>query len=159
MYVVFLDGQKQLKAAVGEAIRVDYRETAQAGTTLEFDQVLLCAGGTAPVVGSPYIPDAKVVAIVQEHEQGPKIYVQHMRRRKDSRRRIGHRQKYTRVVIQDIVVPGVSVTAAAPPDVSPAAPPAAPPASGPTESPNPPETPTQAPTPTPAPGPVEGEGS
>lgn len=107
MYAVFLDGQKQYKAAQGDDVLIDYRE-AEPGTTVAFDRVLLYAGGAGPIIGSPYIPDAKVVAEVQGHEKGPKIYVQHMRRRKDSRRRTGHRQMHTRIVIHEIVIPGAS---------------------------------------------------
>ena len=105
MYAVFLDREKQYKAAQGDQVLIDYRE-AEPGSTLEFQHVLLCGGGPEPIVGSPHIPNAKVVAEVQGHELGRKIYVQHMRRRKDSRRRVGHRQKHTRIIVRDIVVPG-----------------------------------------------------
>ena len=125
MYAVFLDGNKQVKAAEGDSVLIDHRD-AEPGSTLDFDRVLICAGGTQPIIGSPHIPNARVVGEVQAHEKGPKLHVQHLRRRKDSRRRVGHRQMLTRIVVREIVVPGAVELGAAKGEPNAPAPPAAP---------------------------------
>jgi large subunit ribosomal protein L21 len=72
------------------------------GDTIQFDQVLLVSDGTSPKVGKPTVAGASVAAEVLGQEQGDKIYIQKMRRRKNYRRRTGHRQMYTRVRIGTI---------------------------------------------------------
>ncbi len=71
--------------------------------TVEFDQVLLAVDDDGTVhVGTPTLPGAKVVARVKEHFRGPKILVFKYKPRKRYRRRRGHRQDYTRLVVEAI---------------------------------------------------------
>jgi large subunit ribosomal protein L21 len=104
MYAVFEDGSRQYKVREGDVVRVDYRE-ADVGTRLEFDRVLMCQEGVATQIGRPLIDGARVVAEVVDHPS-TKLYIQHFRRRKNYRRLKGHRQFYTSVQVQSIVVPG-----------------------------------------------------
>lgn len=82
----------------GDSILVD-RKKLQAGDEIKFDQVL----SIEEKLGTPFVEGASVTGVVQGEVKGPKIYVQKFKRRKDYRRRFGHRQKYTRVEITDIV--------------------------------------------------------
>jgi large subunit ribosomal protein L21 len=75
----------------------------EAGATVEFGEVLLVAGEGAEVkVGQPTVSGAKVVAKVVAQERGPKITIFKFRRRKNYRRKSGHRQPYTAVRIESI---------------------------------------------------------
>jgi large subunit ribosomal protein L21 len=114
MYAVFEDGSRQYRVSEGELVRLDYRE-ADEGSRIEFDRVLLVQGGEGLQVGQPYVGGARVVAEVVDHPS-TKLYIQHFRRRKNYRRRTGHKQPYTMVKINQIVLPG-QITA--PPSSSP----------------------------------------
>lgn len=101
MYAIIADGGRQLKVEEGQEVDLAYRE-AEKGTKLTFDRVL-CIGGTDDVkLGSPIVEGATVVAEILGTTQGEKIYPQKLRRRKNSRRRTGHRAMFTRVKIQKI---------------------------------------------------------
>jgi large subunit ribosomal protein L21 len=91
---------------------VDYRgEETQPGSSITFDRVLLANGGGASLVGAPTIEGASVVAeVVIATEKGIKLEIQRLRKRKNSRRHTGHRQKHTRVKITSITVPGLQIT-------------------------------------------------
>jgi len=104
MYAVIADGGKQYKVCEGDRICIERRE-AQAGDRIEFDRVLLVSREGAVQVGTPTVPNARVVGIVEGEVKGPKVITMNFRRRKDSRRRVGHRQKYTAVRIAEITVP------------------------------------------------------
>ncbi len=103
MYAVFEDGSRQYRVAEGDVVRLDYRE-AEVGASLEFHRVLLWQKDAETKIGQPVIDGAKVVGQVVEHPT-TKLYVQHFRRRKNYRRLRGHRQPYTSVRIQSIVLP------------------------------------------------------
>ena len=109
MYAVFEDGSRQYRVSEGELVRVDYRE-ADPGSQLEFDKVLMISAGEGLQIGRPYLSGAKVLAEVVEHPS-TKLYIQHFRRRKNYRRRIGHRQHYTLVKVSRIVLPGQQTAA------------------------------------------------
>jgi large subunit ribosomal protein L21 len=98
MYAIIATDGKQYKVQQGDEIQVDLRDVKE-GDTITFDQVLLVSDGTSPKVGKPTVAGASVSAEVLGQEQGDKIYIQKMRRRKNYRRRTGHRQMYTRVRI------------------------------------------------------------
>ena len=76
--------------------------TAKEGDAVNFDNVLLLSGEGGVKVGKPLVAGAAVAAEVLKQEMGEKIYIQKMRRRKNFRKRTGHRQMYTRVRIGDI---------------------------------------------------------
>ena len=104
MYAIISDSGKQLKVEEGQELAVDYRD-AKAGDKLTFDRVLSVHDGQQAHLGRPTLEGAKVTAEVVGVSQGPKLVVQKLRRRKNSRRKTGHRQLYTRVKIDKITAP------------------------------------------------------
>ena len=107
MYAVIEQGGKQYRVAEGDSLNIELMETDPEATGIEFDKVLFVGGGEEIKVGTPYIEGVKVVASFKTNAQeavvkGPKLYPTHFRRRKNSRRRMGHRQKYLQVVIDKI---------------------------------------------------------
>jgi len=112
MFAVIEDGSRQHRVSEGDLLSVDFRSDAEVGAALSFDRVLLANGGGASVIGKPVIDGAEVTAeVVDDEEKGPKLEIQKIRRRKNSRRHTGHRQKYTRVKITGISVPNLEVVA------------------------------------------------
>ena len=110
MFAVIEDGSRQHRVEEGDLLSVDFRSDAEVGATLKFEQVLLANGGGASVIGSPVIEGASVEGeVLIEEDKGPKLEVQKIRRRKNSRRHTGHRQKYTRVRITSITVPNLEI--------------------------------------------------
>jgi large subunit ribosomal protein L21 len=101
MYAIIADGARQLKVEEGQVVDVDYRDLP-AGETVTFDRVLLIGGGDSPRIGQPAVGGASVTAEVLGPAQGEKLFVQKFRRRKNSRRRTGHRQLFTQVKINKI---------------------------------------------------------
>jgi len=102
MYAIVSEGGRQYKVEEGQIINLDYRDLA-AGETLTLDQVLLVGGeGATLKLGKPVVAGASVTAEVVGVKQGDKLYIQKMRRRKNFRRRTGHRQMYTQVKISQI---------------------------------------------------------
>ena len=104
MYAIISTDGRQYKVQSGDEIQLDLREGANPGDAVTFDNVLLVSGADGVKVGKPSVAGASVAAEVIAEEQGEKIYIQKMRRRKNFRRRTGHRQSYTRVRIGDITV-------------------------------------------------------
>jgi large subunit ribosomal protein L21 len=102
MYAIIATDGRQYKVAEGQEIQVDLRGEAKEGDKVTFDRVLLVSGGDGVKVGQPVVEGASVTAEVLGQEQGDKIYIQKIRRRKNFRRRTGHRQLYTRVRIEAI---------------------------------------------------------
>ena len=106
MYAIIDDGGMQYKVAEGERIAVGLRD-AQPGDAISFDRVLLISGDESATVGTPVISGAKVEAEVIDETKGKKVVVQRFRRRQGmNRRKMGHRQRYTSVMIKQIVPPG-----------------------------------------------------
>ena len=101
MYAIIEDSGRQMKVEEGQELDVDYRDVP-AGEILTFDRVLAYRDDDGLKVGQPVIESATVTAEVQSLVQGPKLVVQKIRRRKNSRRKTGHRQMYTRVKISQI---------------------------------------------------------
>lgn len=104
MYAVIETGGKQYRVQKGERLRIEKLE-AENGTQVSFP-VLLLADGQNIKVGKPVVAGATVTATVQGAEAGEKLLVYKYRRRKGYRRKTGHRQQYTAVLIQDIAVKG-----------------------------------------------------
>ena len=77
---------------------------AEINDILTIEKVLLINDGKDLKVGKPYVKDAKVEIKVLEHRRGPKIIVYKMRPKKKTRRKNGHRQELTRVLVQSITV-------------------------------------------------------
>ena len=102
MYAVIETGGKQFKVVKDGVIQVPKMD-AEVGTHVEFDSVLLLAEGEEISVGTPHVPQAKVIASILGHKKDDKVIVFKMKRRKGYRRKKGHRQDYTELHIQDIV--------------------------------------------------------
>ena len=101
MYAIVADGGRQYKVEEGQTLEIDFREL-DAGSDFTFDRVLAVSDGESFKLGSPTVSGASVTAKVVGNELGDKIYVQKFRRRKNSKRRTGHRQKYVKVQISKI---------------------------------------------------------
>jgi large subunit ribosomal protein L21 len=100
MYAVIKTGGKQYKVAQGDRLRVE-KLAANVGETVTFDQVLL-VGGEALKIGAPLVAGAKVEAKVVAQDREKKIIVFKFRRRKNYRRKNGHRQPFTALEITGI---------------------------------------------------------
>jgi large subunit ribosomal protein L21 len=103
MYAVVETGGKQYKVSAGETIEVE-KLPLKVGQTVELDRVLLVSGGNKVQVGSPTVEGAKVMATVASQGKGRKIIVFKYKPRNRYRRKAGHRQAYTRLRIDKIIV-------------------------------------------------------
>ena len=103
MYAIVADGGRQYKVEEGQFLEIDYRQLEQ-GSELTFDRVLAISDGDNFKLGQPTVAGAAVTAKVVGDAKGEKIYVQKFRRRKNSKTRTGHRQKYVRVQISNITL-------------------------------------------------------
>ncbi len=103
MYAVVRSGARQYRAEPGGTILVE-RLPAEVGQQLELDEVLLVADGKRIEIGQPTVKGSKVLATVVAQEKGPKIRIFKYHPRKRYRRRAGHRQRYTRLRVDEIVV-------------------------------------------------------
>lgn len=101
MYAVIKTGGKQYRVAQGQTLKVESL-SAEAGQLVDFTEVLLVANGDAITVGHPTVAGAVVKASVVEHGRGDKIRIVKFRRRKHSRKHMGHRQNFTSVKIESI---------------------------------------------------------
>ena len=107
MYAVIEQGSKQYKVAEGDYLNIDLTNVSPHAKTIELDKVLLISDGEKVQVGTPFLEGAKVIASFKTTAEegvvkGKKLYPMHFRRRKNSKKRIGHRQKYLQVVIDKI---------------------------------------------------------
>ncbi len=104
MYAIVQCGGHQVKMMPGETLVVD-RLGSDKGAEVSFDQVLMVEkDGGELMAGAPFLAGARVVAVVDGTARGPKIRVFKKKRRKGSRRTIGHRSTYTRVTVKEIVL-------------------------------------------------------
>ena len=103
MYAIIRDGGRQFKVQEGEDLQIDYRDLPK-GEQLTFDDVLAVSDDDGLQLGKPTLEGATVTAEVLGLEQGDKLVIQKLRRRKNSRRKTGHRQMYTKVRIEKIKV-------------------------------------------------------
>jgi len=101
MYAIFESGGKQHRAVPGEVLTLE-RLDGDAGAKLTFDKVLLVTTDQGTEVGAPHVAGAVVQATVLDQTRGRKIFVFKKKRRKKFRRRQGHRQSLTRVMIDTI---------------------------------------------------------
>ena len=103
MYAIVEINGQQFKAEEGKKLFVHHVKDAQEGQTIEFEKVLLVDNDGAITV-APTVEGAKVVCeVVQPLVKGEKIIVFKMKRRKDSRKKNGHRAQFTQVVIKSVV--------------------------------------------------------
>ncbi|TLS33191.1 50S ribosomal protein L21 [Geobacillus thermoleovorans] len=100
MYAIIETGGKQLKVEEGQEIYIEKLD-ANEGDTVMFDKVLFVGGETVKI-GNPTVEGATVTARVQKHGRQKKIIVFKYKAKKNYRRKQGHRQPYTKVVIEKI---------------------------------------------------------
>lgn len=111
MFAIIENGSHQYRVEPGDTLQIDFQSGSEKGAEITFENVLLANGGGGSVVGKPTIEGATVTAqVMAPEEKGAKLEIGKYRRRKNSRRHTGHRQKYTRVKITAIDVPGLEVT-------------------------------------------------
>jgi len=101
MYAVIQTGGKQYKVKKGDTLQVELLPLDMGGTT-DFAEVLLVGSGAGVAIGQPFVASATVSAEVVAIEKGPKVIVYHKKRRKQSDKKNGHRQAYTRLLITGI---------------------------------------------------------
>lgn len=101
MYAIFRAKGKQFRAEKGQTLRLP-RIEAEAGSKLTFDEVLLSSNGDTITAGTPLVSGAAVEVEVIGQGKEPKIYVFKFKRRKNYRRKTGHRQQFTEVRITDV---------------------------------------------------------
>jgi large subunit ribosomal protein L21 len=104
MYAIISHSGRQYTVREGDVLTVDYQENAEKGSTFDFDKVLAISGDSGLTLGAPTVEGASVSAEVLGPQRGPKLIVQKFRRRKNSRRKTGHRQVHTKVKIAKITV-------------------------------------------------------
>ena len=103
MYAIVEINGQQFKVEEGKKLFVNRIKDAEEGQTVEFDKVLLVDNDGAVTVGAPTVEGAKVVAEVKNPlVKGDKVIIFNMKRRKDSRKKNGHRQQYTEVEIKSV---------------------------------------------------------
>ncbi|MCY3885900.1 MAG: 50S ribosomal protein L21 [Gammaproteobacteria bacterium] len=101
MYAVFESGGKQHRAAEGDVLSLELLEAAP-GDEVAFENVMLICKEEAVSVGTPFLPNGRVLATVVRHERQKKIRVVKFKRRKNYLRRAGHRQRVTLVKVTSI---------------------------------------------------------
>jgi large subunit ribosomal protein L21 len=107
MYAVIEQGGKQHRVAAGDRIDIELTEVAPDAETIELNKVLFVSDGQKIKIGTPYVDGATVSASFSANAadamvKGPKLYPMYFRRRKASKKRIGHRQHYLQVTIDKI---------------------------------------------------------
>ena len=123
MFAVIKTGGKQYRVVPDDLLQVA-RLAGEPGQIIEIPEVLV-VGGDTPVLGNPAVAGASVAAEVLEHGRGPKVIAFKKRRRKNSRRKRGHRQEYTLIRITEILTDGQKPSLTAKPRAKRAAKPAA----------------------------------
>ena len=101
MYAVIKTGGKQYRVATDDVVEIE-RLPGEAGARIEFGEVLMVGAGETVKVGKPLVVGAKVVGELVGQTRGPKLIAFKKRRRKNSRRKKGHRQDLTKVRITGI---------------------------------------------------------
>ena len=110
MFAIIADGGRQYYVKKGDRLQIDLRDGLENGGSVTFDQVLMGNGGGRSQIGAPLLDGATVTAtVVEAVKKGEKLEIQKIRRRKNSRRHTGHRQRYTLVQIDEISVPNLEV--------------------------------------------------
>ncbi len=101
MYAIIETGGKQYKVAEGQMIKVE-KLNVEAGDKVTLDQVLMLSNDSGTRIGNPLVEGAQVTAAVLEQGRGKKIVVYKYKRRKNERKKQGHRQAYTKLLIEKI---------------------------------------------------------
>jgi large subunit ribosomal protein L21 len=108
MFAVIKAGGKQYRVAEDQVLKVEGIK-GEPGTIVQIGDVIML-GGDTPQLGSPMIAGASVAAEIIEHGRGPKVIAFKKRRRKNSRRKRGHRQDFVLIRISEILTEGAKPT-------------------------------------------------
>ncbi|MBR7126006.1 MAG: 50S ribosomal protein L21 [Prevotella sp.] len=104
MYAIVEINGQQFKTQQGQKLFVNRIKDAEEGQTVEFDKVLLIDNEGTVTVGAPTVEGAKIVAeVVNPLVKGDKVIVFKMKRRKDYRKKNGHRQQYTQIEVKSVI--------------------------------------------------------
>jgi len=103
MYAVVRTGGKQIRVAPGDVVNVEKMAVPEGGR-VALPDVLLISGEQGTVVGTPTVPGARVICDVIGEGRGRKIVVFKFKRRKNYRRKMGHRQPYVTLAVREIQV-------------------------------------------------------
>jgi large subunit ribosomal protein L21 len=103
MYAIVKTGGKQYRVAPGDTVTIE-KIQGESGAAVEFTEVLMVAGdnGENVKVGTPVLAEAKVSGLIRRQTKGKKVIIFKSRRRKNYRKKTGHRQQLTEVTIKDI---------------------------------------------------------
>ncbi|MEM8629538.1 MAG: 50S ribosomal protein L21 [Chlamydiota bacterium] len=102
MYAIIQSGSKQYRVKKGDRISIDLLDQSEGTITFSGEDVLFLYDGHSYITGLPGIANATVTAKILGPVQGPKVVSFRYRRRKDSKRTVGHRQQYQEIEIEDI---------------------------------------------------------
>lgn len=102
MYAIIESGGKQYRVQSGDVIDVELLEAEPKGE-VQFNHVLFINNGSSVKIGSPHVKGGMVKAAFVEEVKGPKVIAFKYKRRKRIRRKVGHRQRYSRVKITEII--------------------------------------------------------
>ena len=103
MYAVFETGGKQFRAEPGHKVRIPSL-AAEPGETVTFERVLLAGDGSNIKVGAPLVEGATVTAEVLKHGREKKVIIFKRKRRKNYRKKQGHRQGFTEIRVNEVVM-------------------------------------------------------
>ena len=105
MFAVVKTGGKQYRVEEGRSLKVD-RLAGEPGDSVELGEILMIGEGSEVTVGAPLVAGARVIGTIAEQGRAPKIVVFRYKNKTRSRKKTGHRQPYTRLIISDVLVPG-----------------------------------------------------
>lgn len=100
MYAIIQTGGKQYRVKKGDTITVELLDTQE--SSVSFDNVLLLTQENQTQVGTPHVTGCKVLGEILGEVKGEKVIAYKYKKRKNYRRKVGHRQKYSKVKITDI---------------------------------------------------------
>lgn len=103
MHAVFQSGGKQYRVAPGDTVMVE-KVPGNPGDAVTFDKIILTSEGEQVSIGRPYLDNAKVEGRITRQGKAKKVIAFKFRRRKGYRKKIGHRQQFTQVKIENINV-------------------------------------------------------
>jgi len=113
MYAIVQSGGKQYQVQPGSVVRLE-KLPGEVGQTVTLDQVLLVSDGDQIQVGQPVLPDMAIQARIVEQARHRKVVIFKHKRRKDYRKKQGHRQYYTAILVEGIGQQGQESAPAAP---------------------------------------------
>jgi len=102
MYAIIKTGGKQYRVAEGDEVDIELLNRGEVGTAIAFEEVLFVNDGATPQVGQPFVAGWAVHAEIVAETAGKKVVSMKYKRRKNQRRKFGHRQHYSRVKITRI---------------------------------------------------------